>query len=213
MAELQKTRRHILELLKLNGKATVNDLAGDLGLAPVSVRHHLGILIREGLVSSSGILNSGGVGRPQVLYEATPEAGRYFSADYGKLIKYLLEELKERLTEDQIESILRNVAGRILKEAIDFQGADGIEGRLEATAKFLSERGYLARWEKSEDGAGYYLLVHNCPYSTLSDADFCYMDRWLISSMLQRKIEPLSPGFRRAITCGYFVPAHPGDMG
>ncbi len=208
MAGLQKTRKQILELLKINGTATVSDLADGLGIAPVSVRHHLALLMEEGLVAHAGSLNSEGAGRPRVLYKATPKAGRYFPADYRALVGYLMEELETRLPSEQLEEVLRGVARRILADSPEtLQESGNIEKRLDAATRFLSERGYLARWKKDEDGTGYYLLVHNCPYSDVHRSAFCYMDRWLITILLQREVKPLPPDAHEAISCGYFVPA------
>ena len=49
---MQATRQRILEILKERGAATVEQLATELELTPVTIRHHLDILRRAGLVES-----------------------------------------------------------------------------------------------------------------------------------------------------------------
>jgi predicted ArsR family transcriptional regulator len=50
---VQPIRRRIAEILKEQGTATVAELADQLGIAQVSVRHHLDILIGEDLVQAT----------------------------------------------------------------------------------------------------------------------------------------------------------------
>ena len=61
---MQATRRRILEILKIDNKATVMDLAEALDMAPVSVRHHLDILQGQDLVTSQ-VQHKRTVGRPE----------------------------------------------------------------------------------------------------------------------------------------------------
>ncbi len=207
MKEIQATRRKILEILKVQGRATVNELAEQVGIAPVSVRHHLGVLLRQGLISTDGVESREKVGRPQVLYTATPEVDKIFSADYETIIHYLLEELRKRVPAETIQEIFENVAKRILEDA-ELQDDGDIVERLQGITDFLSKHGYMARWEKAENGNGYYLLIHNCPYSQIPhDGSFCYMDRWLVTAFLGRKIEPLRGKKVKTLSCGYFIPA------
>ncbi len=59
-------RKHILEILKETGGATVAELADRLEMAPVSVRHHLDILQGDGLICIGRVERTGSVGRPPV---------------------------------------------------------------------------------------------------------------------------------------------------
>ena len=207
MKEIQATRRKILEILKVRGRATVNELAEQVGIAPVSVRHHLGVLLRQGLISTDGVESREKVGRPQVLYAATPEVDKIFSADYETIVHYLLEELHKRVPAETVQQIFESVARRILEDA-NLRGEGDIVERLQGITDFLSKHGYMARWEKAEGRNGYYLLIHNCPYSQLPhDGSFCYMDRWLVTAFLGREIEPIRGKKGEPLSCGYFIPA------
>jgi predicted ArsR family transcriptional regulator len=207
MKEIQATRRKILEILKVQGRATVNELAEQVGIAPVSVRHHLRELLREGLISTDGVENRDRVGRPQVLYTATPAVDKFFSADYETIVNYLLDELHEKVPAETIQDIFESVARRILAES-DLKEKGSIVDRLQSITEFLSRHGYMARWEKADDDSGYYLLIHNCPYSQIPhDGSFCYMDKWLITMFLGREIEPIKGKRGKSLSCGYFIPA------
>ena len=47
---MQTTRRTILEILRERGQATVDEMADQLGLTPMTVRHHLNLLQSQDLV-------------------------------------------------------------------------------------------------------------------------------------------------------------------
>src|SRR5262245_24085541 len=66
---MQRTRRQILNILKHRGKATVDELASEILLSSVTVRAHLAILDREGLVTFEEV--RGAVGRPYYAYSLT----------------------------------------------------------------------------------------------------------------------------------------------
>ena len=64
---MQATRQRILEILKERNTATVEELAYDLGLTPVTIRHHLDILRSEGLVQAPQVKRRDTPGRPALL--------------------------------------------------------------------------------------------------------------------------------------------------
>ena len=66
---MQETRQQIIDILKQRDQATVDDLAADLDLTPMTVRHHLGILEEQQLVVAEP--QRGKVGCPHDLYRVT----------------------------------------------------------------------------------------------------------------------------------------------
>jgi predicted ArsR family transcriptional regulator len=200
---MQPIRQRILEILKERGVATVAELGHELEMAPVSVRHHLDILLADGLIHSPGVQRRGRVGRPQQVYALTPAANRYFPNNFQGLSGNLLDELKILLQPAQVVSLLQNIATR---EAADFSEAAAempFEERLSTAIAFLSQRGYLARWEKKD---GHYLLhTFNCPYAGVADGhrELCEMDMALINRLLgvkARRVSRIAEGNGR---CSY----------
>ncbi len=55
---MQETRQRILEIIKMRGQATVNELTRELGLTAVTIRHHLDVLHRAGLIGPPQILRN-----------------------------------------------------------------------------------------------------------------------------------------------------------
>jgi len=189
-------RKSILEILKEQRiGATVAELAERLAMAPVSVRHHLDILQGDNLICVERLERKGSVGRPQQVYTLTPEANCYFPNNFAGLADKLMDQIKQILPPDQVPSAFRSIARQIAAEfkerdTITLQWQDGnatTEAYLDRVTAFLSERGYLARWERDPNGRpGEYLLhKYNCPYAGVSTAhrELCSMDQTLVNEL------------------------------
>ena len=55
---MQSTRQEILEILKEDREATVEDLASRLELTPMTIRHHLNVLQAQNLVVAPTVRRS-----------------------------------------------------------------------------------------------------------------------------------------------------------
>ncbi len=181
---MQSVRRRITEILKENGSATVAELADELGMAQVSVRHHLDILIGEDLVELTGVRRRDGAGRPSQVYALTPNATTLFPQRNAQLAASVLAEMKAVLPEDEVTLILLRVAERTAAEAPRPRENQTLEERLDEVAGFLTQKGYSARWE-SCDGH-YELHACNCPYSGVAEEhpELCMMDNAMIARLL-----------------------------
>ncbi|MCE7990270.1 MAG: ArsR family transcriptional regulator [Caldilinea sp. CFX5] len=193
---MHAVRKSILEILKeQRSGATVAELAERLEMAPVSVRHHLDILQGDNLICVERLERKGCVGRPQQVYTLTPEANCYFPNNFAGLADKLMDQIKQILPPDQVPHAFRSIARQIAAEfkarewgtgqALDDSAAAEIY--LDQVTTFLSERGYLARWERDPNGiVGEYLLhKYNCPYAGVSaeHRELCSMDQTLINEL------------------------------
>src|SRR5690349_12010748 len=103
---MQKTRQKILEYLKQNGEATVEDLSAALDdLTAVTVRHHLDVLRSQGMIASPEVMHRTSPGRPRYVYTLTEKAQAMFPKNVGTLTSHMLDELKNSLDENQINVI------------------------------------------------------------------------------------------------------------
>lgn len=160
---MQETRQRILEIIKLRGQATVNELTRELGLTAVTIRHHLDVLHREGLIGPPQILRKAGPGRPQHVYRLAGEAEEFFPKKYDRLTDALLEELESRVSPEELSAIINGVAERMARQV----SAEGdLSARVGALMEFLNGLGYLATAEK-ENGS-YRITVANCPYERVA---------------------------------------------
>lgn len=160
---MQETRQRILEIIKMRGQATVNELTRELGLTAVTIRHHLDVLYRDGLIGPPQILRKAGPGRPQHVYRLAGEAEELFPKKYDRLTDALLEELEARMSPEELDAVINGVAERMARQV----SAEGdLSARLGALMEFLNGLGYLATAQEEE--GGYRIVVANCPYERVA---------------------------------------------
>ncbi len=180
---MHPARQKILEFLKRHGQATVDELAQHLDMAPVSVRHHLDLLIGDNLVETSRVRRSEGAGRPKRLYTLTPHADALFPNNYQQLARLSLDVLKRILAPEDLRRMMEELAEELLRSAParldDLSG----EARLEAAVAFLNQAGYMAFCECQ---AGSWVLhTTHCPYRELAAThpELCVVDDVLMSRL------------------------------
>ena len=202
---MQPTRKAILDILKEQGQATVDELAEQLGLTPMTVRHHLNVLQSQGLVVATQLRYRQSAGRPRHVYTLTEEGNDLFPANYHGLAVRLLDEIKEMVGEDKLQEILCRIGEKLASEAPDMQGLP-IAERVARVADFLTDKGFISRWEKVKDG--YALYQFNCPYRRVSrdHAEVCHMDRALISTLLGVELKRVNGMASAEEHCTYFIP-------
>ena len=205
---MQDTRQKILEYLNIYGQASVEELRDWLdGITAVTVRHHLDVLRRDGLVAAPEVQRRDTPGRPKFIYMLTSKASEYFPKNFRKMTDYLLEELSEQMSSKQINVIFTDVGQRMAAEGPMMYAGQINEERLQAVVEFLSEQGYQAGYEPYKEG----FLLHtcNCPYDRVAGStDFlCAMDMSMMTELLgmvPRRLDHIIDG---AVRCSYFVPS------
>jgi predicted ArsR family transcriptional regulator len=202
---MQSTRQEILEILKEERQATVEDLAERLELTPMTIRHHLNVLQAQNLVVASKVRRSKKVGRPRLVYTLTDAADELFPQGYGILARHLVSEVKESMGESQAEAILRRVAERVASEAPPPVPGQGFEGRLQQAVDFLGDYGFISRWDKTDDG--YVITNINCPYRHVSREhnEVCIMDTEILSQLLGVVPQRLSSMRNGEPTCSFLL--------
>ena len=181
---LHDTRRQIIEYLKENEQATVDELAAFVNLTPMAVRYHLNVLQRDNLITASTVRQLAGRGRPQQMYALTLAADALFPVDYYGLTDYLLDELHIQLGEAGIESLFNSIANRLAQEAPPPKANQTVEGRLSQIKLFLEEKGFVVDWESGQDS--YRLHAYSCPYRQVAKehGHVCMLDQRIIGAML-----------------------------
>jgi predicted ArsR family transcriptional regulator len=182
---LQSTRERILSILKEHGQATVDTLSRELGLTAVTVRHHLDILRGEGLIAAPLIQRRKTPGRPQYLYALTEKAGSFFPKRYEHLASLILDEVRSRFSSaEDVDQMMQRIGERIASQA-SLPGRGDFEVRLAAAVEFMNGLGYMARYERRDDG-DYLLHIVNCPYERVAhrDREVCTMDLAMLTRLL-----------------------------
>jgi predicted ArsR family transcriptional regulator len=204
---MQDTRQRILEYLKSHGQSTVEELRNWLGgITAVTVRHHLDVLRRDGLVDAPAVERRESPGRPRYVYMLTEKASEHFPKNYRNLTDVLLDEINIQLGPRQANVLFEAVAERLADEGPSPREGETFEERLQRAVAYLTEQGYVADYEE-QDG-GYILCTSNCPYDRTRDSEdyLCVMDVSLVSSLtgvVPRRLTQITKGDHG---CSYFLP-------
>ncbi|MGD8473137.1 MAG: winged helix-turn-helix transcriptional regulator, partial [Anaerolineae bacterium] len=78
----------VLKSIQMRGRASIKDVAADLGVTVSAVRLHVAQLQASGAIRTDKVRE--GVGRPYYVYSLTRQAHDLFYKDYGDLAKLLL---------------------------------------------------------------------------------------------------------------------------
>jgi predicted ArsR family transcriptional regulator len=202
---MQSTRQEIVEILKEEQQATVEDLAQRLELTPMTIRHHLNVLQAQSLVEASKVRRSQRVGRPRLVYTLTESAEELFPHSYGELARHLVSEVKDTIGEEETRAMFQRIAERIVNEApAPFEGQT-FEQRMEQVTGFLEDLGFILRWEKTDEG--YIFANINCPYRRVSrvHTEICVMDTFLLEGLLGVEPRRLSSLREGDATCSCLI--------
>jgi DeoR family suf operon transcriptional repressor len=201
---LGEAARSILDLLKRRGSATTPQLAAELGLNIETVRSHLKTLAGHALVRRAGSLKSG-PGRPEIVYDLTPEAETLFPRREGAILQELASYLKDSGNEHVLRDFVeRGIARRREQALARVAHLEGRE-RLDEVARILSELGFMAQVEHQEDNAS--LRLCHCPLRALVDVTRvpCVAEIRLIGELLGDQLTRLSYIPAGAHSCSYKV--------
>ncbi|MBN1120371.1 MAG: ArsR family transcriptional regulator [Anaerolineae bacterium] len=184
------TRWLVLKALRSLGKATINELADVVGVAGVTVRHHLTNLQAEGLIDVEAERRS--VGRPVHIYRLSHEAERFFPHAYHLLVDGLLDQVKDQLPADAIDQLIDGLANSLTSDL-----RKALAGQPEAVQRqilldWLDEQGMTARWQDGDDGPQ--LVRYHCPYYDIGarHPEICRIELSVVGSVLGTGAKRLS---------------------
>lgn len=198
---IEGTREQILNILRRSEGASVDDLAGELGLAGATVRRHLDVLLRDNYVSVAQV--RGGTGRPRHVFSLTEQGGELFPHHYVRITHRLLEEIVA-LTSDETsgrnggelaELVVGKMCERLLQEYGPRVSGDTIEARVASALTLLEDEGLDFEVDHSEGelrllGRGLCARIgHGSP-----GADGVDHDRELLERLLGAPVTTLPAG-------------------
>lgn len=179
----------IFNYIEQKRTATTADISHVFQMSPANVRHHLSILIDQGLIEGIRKKPGEGKGRPAWIY--TP-ARRLAGQNLGLLASTLLNLVKEREISNRYEQIISDLAFRMEKKMEEiYMGSEGLHlpisnltNRLNQLIQVLNHFHYVARWEAHPENPQ--LILGNCPYAEIIEEhpELCMMDAGLIQSKL-----------------------------
>jgi DeoR family suf operon transcriptional repressor len=177
----------VLRAIQLRGKASIRDVATDLGVTSSAIRLHLTQLQASGAIRVEKVRE--GVGRPYNVYSATPEAHNLYYKDYGDLARLLLAEVNETQGPDALQGVLRRVGNRLADVYRDHVWGQELADRIRSWADLLDQRGVPVELERTEEG--YVLREFGCPYQNVAAENraVCEMEQLVMARLLQSGVE------------------------
>jgi DeoR family transcriptional regulator, suf operon transcriptional repressor len=158
LSSLPLTRRALLNALKKRGPMSAERLGELLQMTPSGVRQQLTALERDGLVGFNEVRE--GPGRPLRNYRLTPAADGLYPRAYAELTNELLEYVEDA-DPALIEAIFERRRTRRIEGARARMQGLPFTDRIAELARVLDEDGYLADWERADDGS-YLVVERNC---------------------------------------------------
>ena len=200
---MKSTREKILNTLLTQRQATIKQLSEVVGINGISVRHHLINLQAEGLVTAEE--QRRGVGRPAFVYRLTEKGMEKFPTNYLKLTNYLLTELEETLSPEEVEATFKRIGKKQAEESTNIDKNQPIEAQLEQLANQLASDRFLLSWKK--EGDSIILQSDNCPYLHVGKEhpEICRIDETLFSEALGREVQLETCMLRGDPSCTYKI--------
>jgi predicted ArsR family transcriptional regulator len=188
-------RQRVLGRLKERGSATVEELARDLDVVPVTMRTHLAALAGQGLVEAQ--TERGRVGRPRQRFSLTRQADSLYPNRYAAFAGDLLDSLRALAGARGIEQLLDVTAARQAAENAGHVHGRTLAERVPLVAEVLCAESGLADW--SEETDRFVIRDRHCPYGDLarSRPEICHYHTQVVTRLLG---EPVS--LDRAIARG-----------
>jgi DeoR family transcriptional regulator, suf operon transcriptional repressor len=202
---MKSTKDRILQTLLRKPKITINDIAEAVEINPISVRHHLSNLEKEGLIAADEERH--GVGRPRLVYSLTEDGMERFPTKYLRLTTRLLSQMKETMPGPIVAQLFNQVAEDLADQyAADIKGLN-MEERLDFVKELLAQEGFTVEWEL-KDGQ-YEIHEISCPYYQIGIAhpEVCTVDQTLISRMLAVPANKVQCILNGGAHCTYVVQA------
>lgn len=214
---MRSTRQRILQIIQRRRTETVAGLAKELGLAAATVRRHLDILQRDGMVRFGEVRKK--TGRPEHAFSLTERGHESMPKHYDSLLSGLLHEF------GHLDA--RQMAGKTGAEALEIALAQLGRGtarryldpdagsRMATAVRALSELEFEP--EVQEGPTGTRISLSNCPFRSvaLSDDVVCSYDSAMLEAILGTPVRRERCISRGHDCCEYFaeaVSARPPDL-
>lgn len=206
---MTSTRDLVLENLLNRHRCTINQLAEAVNINPISVRHHIGKLEAEGLVTSEEERH--GVGRPRRVYYLTQAGMEQFPTRYLRLTTHLLEQLKEALPEATVSKLFTQIASTMAEDFVAEINVSKLNAheRVELLKQILSNEGFTIEVEQTEDN--FIIRETSCPYYHVGQdhPEICLVDKTLIATVLATSVEKMQCMLDGDQHCTYVAPVIP----
>ncbi|QQU02262.1 iron-sulfur cluster biosynthesis transcriptional regulator SufR [Myroides odoratus] len=151
----------ILMQLKMRGEVIAADLADQLEITKEGARLQLQKLLKEGLVSA--VFKSEGVGRPIAYYSLTDQGVAKFPDTHAQVTVEMIEAVRKLFGENALDLLITDREKKVYQHYETVIGQpNSIEELLNRLVNIRTQEGYMAEWQKEEDGT-YIFIENHCP--------------------------------------------------
>jgi DeoR family transcriptional regulator, suf operon transcriptional repressor len=205
------TKQDVLLFLLKQGQGTAQDLAKELTISPQATRRHLKDLQAEGLVVFQSV--SGGMGRPQYIYQLSPKGREQFPNQYDQFVISFLDTLVNNLGYDQASAILQQHWQRKSLEYRAQLGSGSLPERVAKLVELRRQEGYMAEFHAIDDSS-FILTEHNCAIAQVANSfpTVCGHELEMFETALEdcqvERTHWMNDGEHR---CGYLISSTPID--
>lgn len=182
---MASTRNQIIAFLEKRGPTSASELANALKLTPANIRHHLRVLLREGLIVAIQRSQTTQRGRPAYLFGLSEQQKAH---NLPRLCAALLQQVLSDTPPEEKNATLQSVAHYLVSDSLP-SGKTTLTQRLIFTTKILNDMHYQASWEAHPKSPT--IRFSHCPYATLVDRfpELCQLDVHLLEWLMQCPIE------------------------
>lgn len=183
-----RTREQILDYVNRHGPTSVDVLATELGVVPVTVRAHTAALEREDLLKGEEVRN-GRAGRPRIAFSVTEKARKTFPKSYDLLATRLLDTFAAERGQGELSRLFQRMGREWGDEFSVSLEAKALEERVEKATEVLNREGCEAEWEKRENVI--FFRFHNCPYMRVVEEhpELCTLEQTFLQQTLELPVE------------------------
>jgi predicted ArsR family transcriptional regulator len=200
---VKTSRQQILAYIRSQSSVTAAELSQAMGMTRANARHHLEILVDEGVVQQAASQPGGGRGRPAKAY-CLAEVIR--GDNLASLSRALFAEIQPH-----DEEMFLRLAERIAENIEDLRLSGKMTERIIQAIDALNQRHYDARWE-AHSGTVRVIFSH-CPYRQVVEAvpELCRLDQELLALLTGSRVEftgKLVPDWRGGTMCTFRLQAN-----
>jgi predicted ArsR family transcriptional regulator len=201
---MKTTRERVLQTLSSHPHSTILEIAAEVGINAISVRHHLTNLQANGLVTTEEERH--GVGRPRMLYLLTENGMEHFPTGYLRLTSNLLDHLKQSVSPDELNGIFKSIADKLTSEYKPSLSRLNLEQKLELLTQVMAKEGFNIQWKRS-GSSQYEIREISCPFYRIgkNHPEVCLFDRTLISNILSIPPEKIQTQHLADALCTFVV--------
>jgi predicted ArsR family transcriptional regulator len=194
----------LLHLKKSPRGLTVDDLSKLLGITPMAVRRHLGVLESAQLITS--VVERRPKGRPANIYSLTESANDLFPSNYSSLLNVLLDCLEETSGPEMVSTIFSRWKDKLVAYARTRLDGLPFDEKVHKLKELLEAEGFMPDLEHPEPGV-YVIQQHNCPILKVSSryGEVCHFEHDVYREVLDAPVERMQRRVDGDYCCAYRI--------